>query len=81
MFINDAPLANSKDISHSASFANDLGTIFLKNFQKNWANKKIHKSYLENLASWVFQWRLKMNVFHKSLGTQTEKLSQAYTEP
>ena len=59
VYINDIPLANSKHISYSSLFADDLSTIFI--FKKIGKIKCLIKSYLMNLVSWLFKWRLKMN--------------------
>jgi len=59
VFIGDIPLSNSKSVSYSALFADDLSSIFF--FNK--PGKIIHlmKAYLASLVEWLFKWRLKMN--------------------
>ena len=59
VFIGDIPLSNSKSVSYSALFADDLSSIFI--FKK--PGKIIHlmKAYLASLVEWLFKWRLKMN--------------------
>jgi hypothetical protein len=59
VFIGDIPLSNSKNVSYSALFADDLSTIFF--FKKPGKIIKIIKAYLESLVDWLFKWRLKMN--------------------
>ena len=59
IFINDIPLADSKHISYSSLFADDLATLFFYN-KKGKIKVKI-KAYLKSLVSWLFKWRLKMN--------------------
>ena len=60
VFIGDIPLANSRNVSFSALFADDLGSIF---FFKKVDNKLIKRirNYLQSLVDWLFKWRLKMN--------------------
>jgi len=58
-FINDIPLADSKHVSYSSLFADDLSTICL--FRKNGRITVTMKRYLENLVVWLFKWRLKIN--------------------
>ena len=59
IFIGDIPLSNTKNISYSALFADDLSAIFC--FNKPGKIKYKIKFYLENLVKWLFKWRLKMN--------------------
>ena len=59
VFIGDIPLSNIKSTSYSALFADDLSSIFF--FKKPGKIIKSIKTYLENLVSWLFKWRLKMN--------------------
>ena len=59
VFIGDIPLSNSKNVSYSALFADDLSTIFF--FKKPSSITRIMKAYLESLVDWLFKWRLKMN--------------------
>jgi hypothetical protein len=59
VFIGDIPLSNSKNVSYSALFADDLSTLFF--FKKPGKITKMIKAYLENLVDWLFKWRLKMN--------------------
>jgi hypothetical protein len=59
VFIGDVPLSNIKSTSYSALFADDLSSIFF--FKKPGKIIKSIKTYLENLVSWLFKWRLKMN--------------------
>jgi len=59
IYINDIPLTDSKHISYSSLFADDLATIFIYNKLNKVENKV--KCYLDSLVSWLFKWRLKMN--------------------
>jgi hypothetical protein len=59
VFIGDIPLSNIKNTNYSALFADDLSSIFF--FKKPGKIIYLIKSYLENLVSWLFKWRLKMN--------------------
>ena len=59
IFINDIPLADTKHVSYSSLFADDLATLFFFN-NKGKIKGKI-KAYLKSLVSWLFKWRLKMN--------------------
>ena len=59
VYINDIPLADSKHISYSSLFADDLATIFF--YQKVGIVKGRMKTYLKSLVNWLFKWRLKMN--------------------
>ena len=57
----EIPLANSKHLSYSALFADDLVSLFL--FGKKESTKVLNriKKYLQSLVEWLFKWRLKMN--------------------
>ena len=59
VYINDVPLTDSKRISYSSLFADDLASIFMFN-QPGFIAKKVNR-YLESLVAWLFKWRLKMN--------------------
>ena len=59
VYINDIPLSDSKHLSYSSLFADDLSTIFI--FKKPGSIAAIMKKYLENLVKWLYKWRLKMN--------------------
>ncbi len=59
VYINDIPLADSKHISYSSLFADDLATIFF--YQKKGKVIGRMKSYLKSIVNWLFKWRLKMN--------------------
>lgn len=59
VYINDIPLADSKHMSYSSLFADDLSTIFFYK-KKSFITSKI-KTYLKSLVEWLFKWRLKMN--------------------
>jgi exonuclease III len=59
IYINDIPLADSKHISYSSLFADDLATLFT--FKKPGRIGSTMKKYMENLVSWLFKWRLKIN--------------------
>ncbi len=59
VYINDIPLVDSKHISYSSLFADDLATIFF--YQKKGKVIGRMKSYLKSLVNWLFKWRLKMN--------------------
>ena len=65
IYINDIPLSNSKNISYSALFADDLGVIFI--FKKPGKIKKMIKGYLDSLEAWLYKWRLKINAKKKML--------------
>ena len=59
VFIGDIPLANARNFSFSALFADDLASLFI--FKK--VNPKLIKrirNYLQSLVAWLFKWRLKM---------------------
>ena len=60
VYINDIPIANTKSISYSSLFADDLATFFIFKKPSTMINN-IMKKYLENLVRWLFKWRLKMN--------------------
>ena len=51
-YINDMPLSNTVNISHSALFVDDLASILLQKI----------KEYLDSLFDWLFKWRQKLNV-------------------
>ena len=59
VYINDIPITNKLNSSYSALFADDLGVIFI--FKKQGKIRRLMKDYLENLVSWLYKWRLKMN--------------------
>ncbi len=59
VYINDIPLADSKHVSYSSLFADDLSTIFI--FNKPGRITVTMKKYLANLVKWLHKWRLKMN--------------------
>jgi len=59
VYINDIPLTDSKSISYSSLFADDLVTIFMFN-KPEFITHQVNR-YLENLVAWQFKWRLKMN--------------------
>ena len=59
IYINDIPLADSKHVSYSSLFADDLSTLFI--FKKPGKIASAIKRYLESLVKWLFKWRLKMN--------------------
>ena len=59
IYINDIPLADSKHICYSSFFADDLATLFT--FKKPGRIGSTMKKYMENLVSWMFKWRLKIN--------------------
>ena len=59
VFIGDIPLSNSKHLSYSALFADDLGSIFF--FNKTGKIIHIIQRYLKDLMEWLFTWRMKMN--------------------
>ena len=59
VYINDIPLADSKHVSYSSLFADDLSTLFI--FNKPGRITATMKKYLENLVKWLYKWRLKMN--------------------
>ena len=59
VYINYIPLADSKHVSYSSLFADDLSTIFI--FKKPGSIAATMKKYLENLVKWLYKWRLKMN--------------------
>ena len=59
VYINDIPLADSKHVSYSSLFADDLSTIFV--FRKPGRIAATMKKYLESLVAWLYKWRLKIN--------------------
>ena len=59
IFINDIPLNDSKHLSYSSLFADDLSKIFF--YKKKGKVKGRIKGYLNSLVLWLFKWRLKMN--------------------
>ena len=56
----DIPLTNSKHVSSSVLFADDLGALFMFRKVSNKLIKRI-RAYLKSLVGWLFKWRLKMN--------------------
>ena len=60
IYINDIPMAESKHISYSSLFADDLATLFTFKKDKKIIEKKI-KGYIKSLVEWLLKWRLKMN--------------------
>jgi len=61
VYINDIPLVDSKPLSYSSLFADDLSVTFTFSKDTRLVEKNINL-YLENLVKWLFKWRLKMNV-------------------
>ena len=59
-YIDDIPLSNSANTSHSVLFADDLASIFF--FKRPSRTRQKIKEYLDSLVDWLFKWRLKMNV-------------------
>jgi len=55
VYINDIPLADSKHVSYSSLFADDLSTIFV--FRKPGRIVATMKKYLESLVAWLNQFR------------------------
>ena len=60
VFISDIPIADSKHISYSSLYADDLSILFSFSKSPKQAEKNIN-AYLECLVKWLFKWRLKMN--------------------
>ena len=60
IFINDIPLAIEKSKSYSVLFADDLGALYIRTNSWKALENKI-ALYLNNLTTWLFKWRLKMN--------------------
>ncbi len=60
IFINDLPVENRRNESYSLLFADDLATFFI--FKRGGHLSSIVKRYLFKLTSWLFLWRLEMNV-------------------
>ena len=59
VFIGDIHLSNSKHVSYSALFADDLGAIFY--FKKTGKIVNVIKKYLDGLMDWLSTRRLNMN--------------------
>ena len=79
VYINDIPIADSKTLSFSSLFADDLLVTFTFSKDTKTLEKTINL-YLETLVKWLHKWRLKMNVskccyviFSKS-GNRSNKL-------
>ena len=62
IYINDIPLTDSKHLSYSSLFADDLATLFFYTKSLVQTKNRIN-SYISSLVKWLFKWRLKVNAF------------------